>query len=85
MKMKTKTNIDVSLIKTQKYEKNIKNEAIKNENILKKPGKKRNKIYKFFSINESKICNKISKIPVKNVGNEKPMKANVLAIWSNKE
>ena len=63
MKMKTKTNIDVSLIKTQKYEKNIKNEAIKNENILKKPGKKRIKIYNFFSINESKICNKISKIP----------------------
>ena len=63
MKMKTKTNIYVSLIKTQKYEKNIKNEAIKNENILKKPGKKRIKIYNFFSINESKICNKISKIP----------------------
>ena len=63
-----KTNIDISLIKTQKYEKNIKNEEIKNEeikneDITKKTGKKRIKIYNFFSINESKICNKISKIP----------------------
>jgi hypothetical protein len=36
--MKMKTNIDISLIKTQKYEKNIKNQEIKNEDITKKTG-----------------------------------------------
>jgi hypothetical protein len=54
-----KTNINVSLLKNKKYEKKIENP----EEDLKKVGKKRIKIYNFFSINEIKICNKIRKIP----------------------